>query len=135
MNSKRFVVLLIAVAFALTITVSLASADYVVIKDKNGRCSVRESDHKTPKTIAGPFKTKEEAEKAKEKLCATGGTTRERTRDHVDRPTERTRDQVQRPTEKAKDHVEKPAEKPKGQVEKPTEKAKDQGGEAKDKLK
>ena len=124
MNSKRVWILLLAVAFGLTITVSLASADYVVIKDKNGRCSVRESDHKTPKTIAGPFKTKEEAEKAKEKLCATGGTTRERTRDHVDRP-----------TEKAKDHVEKPAEKPKGQVEKPTEKAKDQGGEAKDKLK
>jgi len=58
MNSTRFVVLLLAVAFALTITVSLASADYVVIKDKNGICSVRESTHKTPKTIAGPFKTK-----------------------------------------------------------------------------
>ena len=124
MNSKRFVVLLLAVAFALTITVSLASANYVVIKDENGVCKVIQANEKTPKTIAGPFKTKEEAEKAKEKLCATGGTTRERTRDHVDRP-----------TEKAKDHVEKPAEKPKGQVEKPTEKAKDQGGEAKDKLK
>jgi len=61
MNSKRVWVLLLAVAFALTITVSLASADYVVIKDKNGKCSVRESDHKTPKTIAGPYKTKEEA--------------------------------------------------------------------------
>jgi hypothetical protein len=124
MNSKRFVVLLLAVAFALTITVSLASANYVVIKDENGVCKVIQANEKTPKTIAGPFKTKEEAEKAKEKLCATGGTTRERTRDHVDRP-----------VEKAKDHVEKPVEKPKGQVEKPTEKAKDQGGEAKDKLK
>ena len=113
MNSKRFVVLLLAVAFSLTITVSLASANYVVIKDENGVCKVIQANEKTPKTIAGPFKTKEEAEKAKEKLYATGGTTRERTRDHVDRPTERTR----------------------GQVDRPTEKAKDQGGEAKDKLK
>ena len=76
--SKRSVVLLLAIAFALTITVSLASADYVVIKDKNGKCSVRESDHKTPKTIAGPFKTKEEAVKAKEKECATASTPKEK---------------------------------------------------------
>jgi len=93
MNSKRFVVLLLAVAFALTITVSLASANYFVIKDENGVCKVIQANEKTPKTIAGPFKTKEEAEKAKEQLCATGGTTRERTRDHVDRPTEKAKDQ------------------------------------------
>ncbi len=77
MNFKRSVVLLLAVAFALTITVSLASADYVVIKDKNGRCSVRESDHKTPKTIAGPFKTKEEAQSAKEKEWDHGAQSKE----------------------------------------------------------
>ena len=35
--------------------------------DKNGVCKVIESDHKTPKTIAGPFKSKEEAEKARPK--------------------------------------------------------------------
>jgi hypothetical protein len=135
MNSKRFVVLLLAVAFALTITVSLASANYVVIKEENGVCKVIQANEKTPKTIAGPFKTKAEAEKAKEKLCATGGTTRERTRDHVDRPTEKARDHVEKPVEKPKGQVEKPTERTRDQVQRPTEKAKDQGGEAKDKLK
>ena len=71
MKINRALVLLLAVAFGLIITVSLASADYVVLKDKNGICRVIQSDHKTPKTIAGPFKTKEEAVKAKEKECAT----------------------------------------------------------------
>ena len=74
MKSTRVWVLLLAVAFALTITVSLASADYVVLKDKKGHCRIIESAHKTPKTIAGPFKTREEAQKAKEKECATAGT-------------------------------------------------------------
>ncbi len=69
MNSKRLVVLLLAVVFALTVTVLTASADYVVLKDKNGVCRVIESEHKTPATIAGPFKTKEEAQKAKAKEC------------------------------------------------------------------
>ena len=34
MNLKRSVVLLLALGFALTITVSLASANFVVIQDK-----------------------------------------------------------------------------------------------------
>ena len=42
----------------------------MVIKDKNGKCSVHETTKgKTPKTIAGPFATKELAEAAKAKEC------------------------------------------------------------------
>jgi hypothetical protein len=69
MNFKRLVVLLLAVVFALTVTVLTASANYVVIKGKNGVCKVIEAKDKTPKTIAGPFKTKDEAENAKAKEC------------------------------------------------------------------
>jgi hypothetical protein len=72
MNFKRLVVLLLVVVFALTVTVLTASANYVVIKDKNGVCKVIEAKEKTPATIAGPFKTKEEAEKAKDKQCPKG---------------------------------------------------------------
>src|SRR5271157_3504427 len=72
MNFNRVWVSLAVVAFALTITVSSASADYVVIKDKNGICRVIQSNHQTPKTIegGGPFKTKEEAVRVKETKCA-----------------------------------------------------------------
>ena len=41
----------------------------MVIKAKNGVCRVIKAKEKTPATIAGPFKTKEEAQKAKEKEC------------------------------------------------------------------
>ena len=70
--------------FALLGAFTLAAADsYVIIKDKNGACKVIMSDHKTPKTIAGPFKKKEEAEKAKAADCEKAsvsdvGTTREK---------------------------------------------------------
>jgi hypothetical protein len=40
-----------------------------VIKDVNNVCKVIEAEDKTPKTIGGPYKTHDEAEKAKEKLC------------------------------------------------------------------
>jgi hypothetical protein len=66
---RRLMVVLLAVVFALTVTVLAASANYVVIKDKNGVCKVIEAKEKTPATIAGPFKTKAEAEKAKAKEC------------------------------------------------------------------
>jgi hypothetical protein len=38
-------------------------------KDKKTVCKVVECKGKTPKTIAGPFKSKDEALKAKEKSC------------------------------------------------------------------
>jgi len=41
-----------------------------IIKDKNGVCKVIQAKEKTPATIAGPYKTKSNAEKAKDKACA-----------------------------------------------------------------
>ena len=71
MKARRLIGLFIAVIFVLTTVAALAAGDsYVVIKDKNGVCKVIKAKEKTPATIAGPFKTKEEAQKAKEKECA-----------------------------------------------------------------
>ncbi len=47
----------------------IASADWAVIKDSTGKCAVRSVKAATPKTIAGPFKTKEEALQAKKEKC------------------------------------------------------------------
>lgn len=47
----------------------VASADWAVIKDSKGVCAVRSVKAATPKTIAGPFKTKEEALQAKKEKC------------------------------------------------------------------
>jgi len=47
----------------------LAADPWFIIKDANDVCKVIEAKEKTPKTIGGPYTTKEEAEKAKEKLC------------------------------------------------------------------
>jgi hypothetical protein len=59
---------LIAVILVLGISTAFAAGNsYVVIKDKNGVCRVIKASKKTPSTIAGPFKTKEEAKRAKEK--------------------------------------------------------------------
>ncbi len=71
MKARRLVGLFIAMIFVLTTVAAFAAGDsYVVIKDKNGVCKVIKAQEKTPATIAGPFKTKEEAVKAKEKECA-----------------------------------------------------------------
>ncbi|MEJ2716106.1 MAG: hypothetical protein P8182_03060 [Deltaproteobacteria bacterium] len=68
---KRFVILLVLVIFAFSASVALAAGkQWFIIKDKKGVCRVIEAAAKTPKTIAGPFKTKDEAQKAKAKTCA-----------------------------------------------------------------
>lgn len=71
MNSlKRFVVLVVLVLFAFSAPVVLAAGkQWFIIKDKKGVCKVIQAADKTPKTIAGPFKTQELAQKAKEKAC------------------------------------------------------------------
>jgi len=83
MKSKVFrntVIFLVVAVFSLTSAIALAQQkqekpqkqekQWVVIKDKNGKCSVRAVTHgKTEKTIAGPFATKELAEAAKAKEC------------------------------------------------------------------
>ena len=73
MKITRFVGVLLVVVFSLVTALAFAAGEsWVVIKDKKGVCKVIKSDHKTPKTIAGPFKSKEEAEKAKAKECPKG---------------------------------------------------------------
>ena len=70
MKVRRLVSLFIAIIFILTTVIAFAAGDsYVVIKDKKGVSKVIKAKEKTPATIAGPFKTKEEAKKAKEKEC------------------------------------------------------------------
>jgi hypothetical protein len=59
---------LIAVILALSLGKQFAEGNsYVVIKDKNGVCRIVKGVKKTPSTIAGPFRTKELAKRAKEK--------------------------------------------------------------------
>jgi gamma-glutamyltranspeptidase len=71
MKVRRLIGFFIAFIFVLTTVVAFAAGDsFVVIKDKNGVCKVIKAQEKTPATIAGPFKTKEEAQKAKEKECS-----------------------------------------------------------------
>ncbi len=46
-----------------------AEKKWVVIQDAKGVCKVIQAKEKTPKTIAGPFATKDEAMKAKAAKC------------------------------------------------------------------
>jgi hypothetical protein len=70
MKVKHLAGVFFVFVFALTTTVVFAAGEnWVVIKDKNGVCKVIEAKEKTPATIAGPFKSREAAEKAKAKEC------------------------------------------------------------------
>jgi hypothetical protein len=65
----RFVIALsVLVVFAFA-SPCLAADKWFIIKDVNDVCKVIEAKEKTPKTIGGPYKTQDEAEKAKAKLC------------------------------------------------------------------
>lgn len=66
---KKLVVFLMVTVFALVSGLAFAADKYVVIKDKKGVCKVVKAKDKTAKTIAGPFATKAEAQKAKEEKC------------------------------------------------------------------
>lgn len=99
MRGKAFrntLVLLVVAVFALTSAIALAAdkpekpmksvKQWVVIKDKNGKCTVHETTKgKTPKTIAGPFATKEQAETEKAKLCPK----KEKTKKEMPSPTKK----------------------------------------------
>ena len=67
--------------------------------------------HKTPKTIAGPFKTKEEAQQAKEKECATGGTTKEKEPGLLEKVKEKATEKAKAQEEKTKQTVKEKEEK------------------------
>ena len=61
------------IVFVLMSGVALAQKKHwFVVKDVNGVCRVIEAKEKTPATIAGPFKTMEQAEKGKAKVCPKG---------------------------------------------------------------
>jgi len=66
---KRFLILLALALFVFTSTAALAADQYFLIKDKNNKCKVISAKAATPATIAGPFKTKDEANKAKAEKC------------------------------------------------------------------
>lgn len=72
---KRSVLKFIAVFFVLAIfavtSALAATADkkWFVVKDSKGVCKVIQAKEKTPKSIAGPFDKKEDAEKAKTEQC------------------------------------------------------------------
>jgi len=68
---KHFIVAVLIAIFFVTAVFSFAAEDpWFIIKDKNGVCKVIQAKDKTPATIAGPYKTKDNAEKAKDKACA-----------------------------------------------------------------
>jgi hypothetical protein len=71
LKAKHLVVGFLVVIFSLTAVFSFAAEEpWFIIKDKNGVCKVIQAKEKTPTTIAGPYKTKTNAEKAKDKACA-----------------------------------------------------------------
>jgi hypothetical protein len=71
---KHLVVAILVVIFFVTAALSFAAEEpWFIIKDKNGVCKVIQAKEKTPATIAGPYKTKNNAEKAKDKACAKAG--------------------------------------------------------------
>ena len=70
---KKSAVLFVLIFFSLMSGVALAQkTHWFVVKDVNGVCRVIEAKEKTPATIAGPFKTMEQAEKRKAKVCPKG---------------------------------------------------------------
>jgi TolA-binding protein len=95
---KKLSVLFVVILFSLMSGVALAQEKHwFVVKDKNGVCRVIEAKEKTPATIAGPFKTKEEAEKRKAKDCRTGvGQTTDRLRPSQEQPDQMRRQHQQR---------------------------------------
>jgi hypothetical protein len=71
---RHLIVTLLVVIFLITAVFSFAAEEpWFIIKDKNGVCKVIQAKEKTPATIAGPYKTKTNAEKAKDKACAKAG--------------------------------------------------------------
>jgi len=67
---KTFVILMLAVVFVLSVTLAFAAEkQWYVLKNKNGVCSVKQLKEKSPTTIAGPFATKADAQKAKDEKC------------------------------------------------------------------
>lgn len=68
--AKKAAIILVVTVFLFMSGLSFAAGQkWVVIKDAKGVCKVVQAKDKTPKTIAGPFATKDEAMKAKAAKC------------------------------------------------------------------
>ena len=68
--STVFITLFLALSFS---SLGLAGEEYkwYIIQGKDGVCKVIHADKKTPASIAGPYKTRENALAAKEEKCGT----------------------------------------------------------------
>lgn len=67
---KLILVFLVTTLFMLGSVAALAAEkSWFVVKDSKGVCKVIQAKEKTPKTIAGPFGTKADAQKAKAESC------------------------------------------------------------------
>ena len=70
MTTKPFMVPFLVLFCIVIMALTFATAEsWVVIKDENGLCYVL-AQGKTPRIIAGPFKTREEAKKVQAKECS-----------------------------------------------------------------
>ena len=67
---KRCLVMVILALFAFSPLLSIAAEkQWCLVKDKNQKCRIIKCDKATPHTVGSPYKTKDEAQKAKEKEC------------------------------------------------------------------
>jgi hypothetical protein len=65
---RKVVVLAVAVCFCLTTTLVFAD-QYLVVKDKSGKCKAEVFKAEKGQIIAGPFDSKEECAKALHEKC------------------------------------------------------------------
>ncbi len=67
---KKIIILSVVSTFCLVAAVALAAEkQWYVLKDAKGVCKVVQLKEKSPKTIAGPFASKADAQKAKADAC------------------------------------------------------------------
>ena len=76
--SRKIFPMLVAVLLSVVSMVSAESSKWFVVKGSNNVCRVISAADKTPKTIGGPFDTKEAAQKAKLELCPESATKAEK---------------------------------------------------------
>jgi hypothetical protein len=65
---KKFVVLAVAVCFCLS-TGAVFADQYLVVKDKSGKCKLEVFKAEKGQILAGPFDSKEEGAKALHEKC------------------------------------------------------------------
>lgn len=67
---KKLLILCVVSLFCVVSAVALAAEkQWYVLKDSKGVCKVVQLKEKSPKTVAGPFAAKADAQKAKAEVC------------------------------------------------------------------